>query len=270
MSDVVAAFLLTCLAGLATGVGGVIAIFSKAGNTKFLSACLSVSAGVMIYISFVEILGGAQESLEYAWADVGYLSATAIFFVGIGLAALIDKLVPHGHPGALELGAPTGRAADVVGERRALHRVGVLSALAVSLHNLPEGLVVFVAAMADPGLGLMTAAAIAVHNIPEGIATAAPIYHATGSRSKAFWASLLSGLTEPLGGVVGWFALSAFLGEAVLGTAFALAGGIMVFVALHQLLPAARRYGQDHTVIWWLVAGMGVMAASLVALNLAG
>ncbi len=276
MNDVLAAFLLTLLAGLASGLGGVIAVSSKVGNTKFLSACLSLSAGVMIYISFVEIFAKAYENLEAAWGEAGYLAATLIFFAGIGVAALIDKLVPHNQrmadfvssasaPRDADRNGPTGLSA-----RAALHRTGLMSALAVSLHNFPEGLVVFVAAMADPALGAVTALAIALHNVPEGIAMAVPIYHATGSKTKALWVSLLSGLTEPLGGILGWLLLSAFFDQAILGISFALAGGIMVFVALHQLLPAARRYGSHHTVMGWLVAGMAIMAASLVALGTAG
>jgi len=182
MSDVVAALLLTLLAGLATGVGGLIAVVAKAGSIRFLTGCLSLSAGVMIYITFVEILGHAQEDLEAAWGAGGYAAATAIFFAGIGLAAVVDRLVPHEHrPGELAGEAPpipALRDGDV-----GLHRTGLMAALAISLHNLPEGLVVFVAAMADPSLGLATAMAIALHNVPEGIATAAPIYHVTGSRA---------------------------------------------------------------------------------------
>lgn len=282
MNDVLTALLITGLAGAATGLGGLVVLFTKAAHTRFLAACLSLSAGVMLYISFVEIFPKSLEDLGLAWGErPGYLAATLLFFAGLGIAALLERLVPHDPTTRSFLTGPDGDRAAPLGSRVTagatlppgrgeLHRTGIMSALAVSLHNLPEGLVVFVAAMTDPSLGLAIAIAIALHNIPEGIATAAPIYHATGSRGKALLAATLSGLTEPLGGLLGWLALSAFVDDAVQGISFGLAGGIMVFVALDQLLPAARRYGTSRWIMGWLVAGMAVMAASLVALDLAG
>ena len=272
MNDVMFAFLLTLFAGLATGAGGLIVLFSNKTNLRFLSACLSFSAGVMIYVSFVEIFFKALESLEYELGEeTGMLVGTLVFFGGIVFIALIDRFIPHyeekevldnidmrnfGKEGCL---SPE--------EEKKLHRTGLSSAIAVALHNFPEGMVTFMAAMYDHALGIAIAVAIAIHNIPEGIAMASPIYYATGSKKKALLLATASGLTEPLGGLLGFWVLSQVFGELLLGVAFASAAGIMVFIAIHQLLPAAQKYGDQHIVMKNLFAGMAVMALSIVLLT---
>jgi len=250
LNDVLFAFLLTLLAGLATGLGGVIALFAKRDNRKFLSACLSLSVGVMLYVSFVEIFAKADESLGYALGERGYLAATIAFFAGIALIALIDKCIPHHDHG----------------EGQTLERMGLTSALAIAIHNFPEGLVTFMAALQDPALGIAIAAAIAIHNIPEGIAIAAPIYYATGSKTKALLLSTASGLTEPLGALVAYVLLAQVLSYAVFGIVFAAAGGMMVYISMHQLLPVAESFGNHKLVTRGIFAGMAIMALSLVLL----
>ena len=287
MHDVLFAFGLTLLAGAATGAGGLIAILSRNRSKKFLAICLSVAAGVMLYISFVEILGEAFEVLEsffayeiyvtgYGYAyeghELAYLITTLAFFSGIALMALVDKLLAHDDRTVdlLELKTEQElRETFTNTERHELKRTGVMSTIAIAVHNFPEGLVTFLAALYNPALGIAIAIAIAMHNIPEGIAVAAPIYYATGSKSKAFLTSVLSGLTEPLGALLAWFFLRNLTAdlELAVGIAFAAAGGIMVFVAIHQLLPAAQKYGKHHSVMRWLFAGMGIMALSLIALE---
>ena len=290
MNDVLFAFGLTVLAGAATGAGGLVAILSRNRNKKFLAICLSIAAGVMLYISFVEILGEAFEALEsvfgyetyvagygyeYAGHELAYLITTAAFFAGIALMALVDKLISHDDKGIDLLELKTEKELKETftnTERQELKRTGIMSAVAIAVHNFPEGLVTFLAALYNPALGIAVAIAIAIHNIPEGIAVAAPIYYATGSRSKALLTSILSGLTEPLGALLAFFAwiflrnLANDL-ELAVGISFAAAGGIMVFVAIHQLLPAAQKYGKHHEVMRWLFAGMGIMALSLIALE---
>jgi ZIP family zinc transporter len=145
-----------------------------------------------------------------------------------------------------------------------LLRMGMFTALAIGIHNFPEGLATFVATLHDPKLGIPIAAAIAIHNIPEGIAVSVPIYFATGSKKKAFFYSFLSGLSEPLGALVGYLILMPFMSESVMGITFALVAGIMVFISLDELLPSAREYGEHHLSIYGLVAGMVVMAVSLL------
>ena len=251
MNDTLFAFLLTLLAGLATGIGGAIALFAKRENRKFLSVCLSLSAGVMLYVSFVEIFAKADESLGYGLGESrGYLITTVAFFAGIALIALIDKCIPHHDHG----------------EEKSLQRMGMTSALAIAIHNFPEGLVTFMAALQDPAMGVAIAVAIAIHNIPEGIAIAAPIYYATGSKKKALLYSIGSGLTEPMGALAAYFLLAQVLSDSVFGIAFAAVGGMMVYISIHQLLPVAESYGNRRLVTCGVFAGMAVMALSLVLL----
>ncbi len=259
------AFTLTLLAGLATGIGSAIAFFAKRTNTKFLSVSLGFSAGVMIYISFVEIFFKAQEILA---ADMGqrpgYLVTVVAFFSGMILIAVIDKLVPaFENPHELKK-VEQLKLTDEEIKRSRLYRMGLMSAFAIAIHNFPEGLATFLAALQDIKLGLPIAIAIAIHNIPEGIAISVPIYHATGSRKKAFKYSFLSGLAEPVGAVVGFLILLPFMSDVVFGFLFASVAGIMVFISIDNLLPAAREYGEPHLSLYGLMGGMAVMALSLV------
>jgi len=260
MNNVLFAFSLTLIAGFATGLGGLIILFSKITNKKFLSICLSFSAGVMLYIAFAEILLEAIESLEDAHDEMGYLYATLAFFAGIIIMAAVDKFFPQGDE-VTELAEPNSE--------KELKRTGFMSAIAIAIHNFPEGIITFIAAVHDPAMGIAIAIAIVIHNIPEALAMAAPIYYSTGSKAKAFFISLGAGLVQPLGALVAWFLLQNILDEAssVFGIAFAAVAGIMAFVAIHQLLPAAQKFGKHHLVMKWLFTGMAVMAVSLVALE---
>jgi ZIP family zinc transporter len=145
-----------------------------------------------------------------------------------------------------------------------LYRMGLFTALAIAIHNFPEGFATFMSALKDTKLGIAIAVALAIHNIPEGIAVSIPIFYATGSRKKAFVYSFLSGLAEPVGALVGYLILLSFLNDIVFGIVFASVAGIMVFISLDELLPAAREYGQYHLAAYGLVAGMLVMALSLL------
>jgi len=268
MNDTVFAFSLTIIAGLATGIGGLVVLFSKITNKKFLSACLSFSAGVMLYIAFAEIFVEALETLEYVHGEgTGYLIATAAFFIGIALMAVIDKFLPH-EDTVMEIS--TSEPASPAKAEKELKRTGIMSGIAIAIHNFPEGLITFIAAMYDPAMGIAIAIAIIIHNIPEGISVAAPIYYSTGSKAKALLSAISTGLTEPLGALVAWFLLQNIfdtIDAGVFGIIFAVVGGIMVFVSIHQLLPAAHKYGKHHLVMKWLFAGMVVMATSLVILE---
>ena len=261
------AFALTMLAGLATAIGGLLAMFIRPHNTVGLSLGLGFSAGVMIYVSLVELLPEATAAFAESYGDEwGYALATAAFFLGIAATALIDLLVPKDvNPHELKEEAEFAGDSDLhVSRRRALKRTGVFTALAVAIHNFPEGFATFSVALLDPALAIPIAIAIAIHNIPEGVAVALPIYHGTGSRRKGFWYSLLSGLAEPLGAVVGFILLAPFLNESTLGLVFAMVAGVMVYISFDELFPAARLYGTDHSPIIGLLSGMLVMAFSLV------
>ncbi|MGQ9681565.1 MAG: zinc transporter ZupT [Anaerolineae bacterium] len=262
-THVLLAFGLTLLAGLSTGLGSLLALFAKRRDMRLLAATLGFSAGVMIYVSLVEILRKARESLVPAVGERSGNWATVVaFFAGILLVALIDKVVPsYENPHE----APAMPSAPVQSHGAPhLLRMGLLSALAIGIHNLPEGLATFTAALKDPALGISIAIAIALHNIPEGIAVAVPIFYATGSKRRAFFLSALSGLAEPIGAGVGYLLLRPFLNDAVFGFVFAAVAGIMVFVSLDQLLPTAERYGEHHIAVYGLFSGMAVMAASLL------
>lgn len=268
-SDIWFAFALTLFAGLSTGVGSFLAFYTKTTNKKFLSTSLGFSAGVMIYVSMVEIFVKARESLESAHgATRGYWYTTLAFFAGILLIALIDQFIPeHGNPHEVR------DVSEMTEEERArienddLKRMGMMSALAIALHNFPEGLATFISALDDPSLGVSIAIAIAIHNIPEGISVSVPIYYSTGSKRQAFKYSFLSGLAEPLGAIVGFTILWPFLNETLFGLLFASVAGIMVFISLDELLPTAEKYGEHHLAIWGLVGGMAVMALSLLLLG---
>jgi len=263
LNDILIAFGLTLFAGLSTGIGSTIAFFAKHTNTKFLSLALGFSAGVMIYVSFVEIFFKAKESLVEA---VGYMAGSwitvASFFGGIAIIAIIDKLIPsYENPHEIRL-------VEEVNEKpqkdKRLIRMGAFTALAIAIHNFPEGLATFTAALTDPSLGIAIAVAIAIHNIPEGIAVSVPIFFATGNKRKAFTLSFLSGLAEPVGALVGYLILMPFLTELTFGILFAGVAGIMVFISIDELLPAAREYGEHHLSIYGLIAGMIVMSISLL------
>lgn len=259
------AFSLTLFAGLATGVGSAAALLAKRTNTRLLAIALGFSAGVMIYVSFIEIFAKARDALipELGLRAGSWATVTA-FFGGMAVIGLIDKLVPsYENPHEMHL-IEEMRAVEPSQEDPQLLRMGILSALAIAIHNFPEGLATFTVALKDPQLGIPIATAIAIHNIPEGIAVSIPIYYATGLRKRAFLLSFASGLSEPLGALIGYFLLFPFLSEVLFGVLFASVAGIMVFISLDELLPAARRYGKHHFSLYGLIAGMIVMAVSLL------
>ncbi|MDD4924551.1 MAG: zinc transporter ZupT [Dehalococcoidales bacterium] len=260
------ALLLTTLAGLSTGIGSLIAFFIRKPNTSYLSFLLGLSAGVMVYISFTELLGTAID-------DVGFLKANIAFFVGIIVFAIIDILIPHSYE---EESADDHRLGVISKKEKplspssksALKRGGIFIALGIAIHNFPEGLITFsAAATGDVSLGIMIAVAVALHNIPEGIAVSVPILYSTGSRKKAFGYSFLSGLAEPVGALLGFLVLTPFLTPDILSMTLAFVAGIMVYISLDEILPMAHRYAREHLVIIGVVAGMAIMALSLLLLG---
>ena len=262
--NVLFAFSLTLFAGLATGIGSALTLFTKKTNPHLLSGALGFSAGVMLYVSFAEILIKAKDSLVAVLGQrSGSWAVTGGFFAGILLIAMIDKLIPSTvNPHEVH----TVEEMDGTSEehKSKLMRMGLFTALAIAIHNFPEGLATFTAAISDPKLGISIAVAIAIHNIPEGIAVAVPVFYATGSRKKAFTLSFLSGLSEPVGALIGYLLIRTILNDSVMGLIFAAVAGIMVYISLDELLPSAREFGEHHTAIYGLIAGMAVMAVSLL------
>jgi ZIP family zinc transporter len=265
--DVILAFLFTLFAGLATGIGSLLAFFTKTTNTKFLSFALGFSAGVMIYVSFVDIFPKAQESLIAELGEEGGIWLTVgAFFAGVLLIALIDRFIPkHSNPHELKKIEDMKKPGAAIDDPELL-KMGLFTALAITIHNFPEGIATFVSTLQDPALGLAIAIAIAIHNVPEGIAVSVPIYYATGDKKRAFRLSFLSGLAEPLGAVVAFLILMPFLTDLMFGIIFAMVAGIMVFISLDELLPAAKKYDEAHLSIYGVISGMAVMALSVLLL----
>ncbi len=283
MSQVWFALGLTLFAGMATGIGSLIAFFAKRTDYRFLSISTGFSAGVMLYVSFVEIFFKGSESLVAVYGETtGQWINVASFFAGIALIALIDNLIPAAdNPHETHTEEETACLqmhpvappdfANNDGDQKRLMRMGLFTALAIAIHNFPEGLATFLAALQDPGLGVAIAIAIALHNIPEGISVSVPIYYATGSRRKALFYSLLSGFSEPVGAGIAYLGLRLLVGadngvipSQVMGILFGGVAGIMVYISLDELLPTSRAYGKGHDSLLGLIGGMVVMAVSLL------
>ncbi len=246
---------LTIFAGISTSIGGLLAFFIKRDNMNLLALGLGFSAGIMIYVSLVEINGKASDSLKaYLGETQGEWLTIISFFFGILLAAGVDKLLPE----------KINQDNMSIDSREKLQRMGIFVAIAIAMHNFPEGLATFMAGMSDVTLGLSIAAAIAIHNIPEGIAIALPIYNATNDRKKAFLTATYSGLAEPVGAIIGYFLLREVFNELTFGILFALVAGIMIYISFDELLPMAKEYGNGHIEILGVTSGMLVMWISLI------
>jgi ZIP family zinc transporter len=243
------ALLLSALAGLSTTVGSLAGIFVRQPGPRFMTLTLGFSGGVMILVSFVELLQGGIEA-------IGFAPAHLAFFGGMGAMFLIDALIPHDYMAEHHHTEEEARQGQLL-------KTGLFVALGIGIHNFPEGMAAFAGALEDPSLGIAIAVAIAIHNIPEGLAVSAPVYAATGSRAKAFWWSFLSGVAEPVGAGLAALVLMPFLNETVLGFVLAAVAGIMVFISLDELVPVARSFGEEHLSIVGVVVGMVVMAFSL-------
>ncbi len=251
--NVLSALALTVFAGLSTGIGSIIALFAKRTNTKFLSLSLGFSAGVMLYVSMIEIFSKARVYLSNDNGDIlGYWLTVIAFFIGILTIAVIDFFLPSTEN---DIGA---------NKNKQLKRMGIMTALAIAIHNFPEGMATFTSALKDPYLGIAIAVAIAIHNIPEGIATSLPIYFSTGKKMKAFLISFLSGITEPLGAVVAYILLKPFFNDTLFGLLFSGVAGIMVFISLEELIPMAHEYEKSKVTIIGVIIGMLIMAISLL------
>lgn len=255
-NNLLIAFILTLLAGLSTAVGGALSFFVKKDNMKVLSVGLGFSAGVMIYISLVEILPEASHLLAKNMDPkmAGWI-AIAAFFVGILTAGLIDFFLPDHIDERL---LKDGDKKDVN-----LKKVGIFTALAVTIHNFPEGLATFITGLNDLTLAYPIAFAIAIHNIPEGIAVALPVYYSTKSRRKAFFYSFLSGLAEPVGAIVGYMFLSYLFNDLAFGVIYGLIAGIMIYISIDELIPTSIHYNNGHSEVISVVVGMLIMAVSL-------
>ncbi len=276
-NQVLIAFLLVSLAGLSTGIGSLIAYFIKTPKMGFLSFALGLSGGVMTYVSFVELLPQGIDAAGEIWGVI-------VFFIGVGFMFLLDQVIPekvenpHHIVKTIEeetqMNEPeksrkkTNTKISDSGKKE-LMKTGIVTALAIAIHNFPEGLATFGASLAETSLGVVLAIAIAIHNIPEGISVSIPIYYATGNKRKAFWYSFLSGVAEPVGASLGYLILFSFLTPQIVGGMLSFIAGVMVYISLDEILPTAQKYDKKgHLTIIGIIVGMIVMAASLIMLNL--
>jgi ZIP family zinc transporter len=241
------ALLLSTLAGLSTTVGSFSALFVRKPGPRFMCLTLGFSAGVMLLLSFMELLSGGIEA-------VGFLPAYAAFFGGMAAMFVLDVVIPHQYMAERSPADET---------QVGLLQTGLLVALGIGVHNFPEGMATLVGTLHDVSLGVAIALAIALHNIPEGLAVSVPVYAATGSRSKAFLWSFLAGVAEPAGAVVAALLLRPLLSNSVLGLMLSGVAGVMVFISLDELVPVSRSFGEAHLSIIGVFIGMVVMVLSL-------
>ena len=278
MNGITTALLLTLIAGSATGLGGALVLFKKRVSSNFLAGALGLSAGVMIFISLAELFPEAQAEIA-ATGSLRYGKALTLlaFFAGMGIIMLIDFLVPEyekpHEASGLSLGAKTAAVnmLSQAGNEKALQRLGIMSALAIAIHNFPEGIATFIGALNDPQMGGGITFAIAIHNIPEGIAVAIPIYYATKSKGKALLLATLSGMSELIGAllclaVTALFGVELNSGGPVFPLILAAVAGIMIYISLDELLPTAEKYGKHHIAIAGVISGMAIMGVSLLIL----
>jgi ZIP family zinc transporter len=275
MNGIMTALLLTLIAGSATGIGGALVLFRKKLSSGILAGALGLSAGVMIFISLAELFPEAQAEIAAVGLTYGKAYVLLAFFIGMGLITLIDFLIPeyenpHEASGlSLEAHTPAIGKLEQTGSEKALHKLGVLSAIAIAIHNFPEGIATFIGALNDPQMGLGITFAISIHNIPEGIAVAIPIYYATKSKGKALLYATLSGMSEVVGALL-CLAITCIFGFDLTesGPAFPLimaaVAGIMIYISLDELLPTAEKYGKHHIAIAGVVSGMAIMGISLL------
>jgi len=246
------ALLFSLLAGAATTIGALIALAAKRTSYRALSFGTGFSAGVMMYISFAELLSSATSS-------VGFAAANLFFFAGFLAMAILDFTIPHIYE--------EEKTAGVRAKASKLDKAGTLVFLGVFLHNFPEGLVAFFGTLKDAHLGFLLLLAVAIHNIPEGVAVYMPTYYATGDKKRAFLLSVLSGLAEPLGALLSFVLLYQFITPALIGAMLACVAGLMVFISFDELLPMSFEHGEEHTAIVGISLGMLLMAISLVVLK---
>lgn len=278
MTGIIGALILTLAAGAATGIGGALVLFKKKLSSNFLAGALGLSAGVMIFISLAELFPEAQaEIMATGSLRHGESFVLLAFFAGMGIITLIDFLIPdYENPheaSGLSLDAKTAAVGvlEQTGNEKALQRLGLMSALAIAIHNFPEGIATFIGALNDPQMGAGITFAIAIHNIPEGIAVAIPIYYATRSKGKALLYATLSGLSEVIGALL-CLAVTVLFGVELTGVGpvfpliLAAVAGIMIYISLDELLPTAEKYGKHHIAIAGVVGGMAIMGVSLLIL----
>ena len=253
------ALLMSLLAGLTTVIGGCLTFFIKRDNIKALSIGLGFSAGVMIFLSFTDILQASQNMLSKYFPNTASWLVFIGFFTGVAVAVLIDYFIPD----HIEEDLFTHQE-NCTHHTHKIKKAGILTAVVIAIHNFPEGMATFFVTTQNITLGVSVAIAIALHNIPEGIAVALPIYHATGKKRLAVWYSFLSGISEPIGALIGLFILQYFLPQMAVGFLFAAVAGIMIYISFDTLLPLSRDYGDGHYSVFGIMSGIFFIWLSLL------
>jgi len=247
------ALLMSTLAGMSTLLGLLIIFITKGKSEKTLAASLGFAAGVMISVSFSDLLPQAQNLLiAYGGNSLGVVLTVSFLIVGILVAVSLDRFTPHEEFNVKTHDKPHPN----------LFKVGFVSMLAITLHNFPEGIATFMAGLNDQSLGISIAVAITLHNVPEGISVALPIYYATDSVRRAFKYTFLSGMAEPFGALLAFLILRPFINDLVLGAIFALVAGIMIYISLEELIPSSRQYGYNNLALFSTFAGICLMPLS--------
>lgn len=234
-------FILTILAGLSTMIGAITIFFKR--NDKIITSSLAFASGVMISVSLTDLIVESYNLLMTFYPKFLTICHVLIFVcIGVIISSLIDKYLPSNNEG--------------------LYRVGVISMIAIILHNIPEGIATFMATNSNLSLGISLAIAISLHNIPEGISTSIPIYYSTKSRGKAIFYTFISGVSEPFGALIAYLFLSKFINDKIMGMLFGIIAGIMLQIALYELLPASKKYNDKKTTYLWFIIGIIFMAVN--------
>lgn len=260
------AFSLTMLAGLTTAIGGAVAFMTKKNDLKALSLGLGFSAGVMIFISLVDIIPSSEGMLRENFPKIFQWLVLGGFIAGLLISVMIDYFLPD-HVDTQELLNPDAPEEDNHYKHYKLKRAGIMTAVAICVHNFPEGMATFLTTTQNITLGVSVAFAIAIHNIPEGIAVALPIYHVTGKKRYAMLYAALSGITEPIGAIVGMLLVGLFLPQVMVGFLMAAVAGIMTYISFDTLLPLAKEYGNWHLSIIGIMSGIIFIWMSLILLG---
>lgn len=233
-ANIFTAFTLTLLAGLAMGIGSVLSFAGKKENNKFLSSSLGFAAGVMVYVAFIEIFPESKESLVKEFGEIkGLWISIVSFFSGMIFMIFTEKLCLKQND--------VERKNNKNKKENSLYKMGVMTAIAIAIHNFPEGIAIFSSVLKDTALGLSVAISIGIHNIAVGIAVSAPIYYATKNKKKAFLFTILSGLSEPTGALFGYIIFKNFISDTFFGILLAAVSGIMIYISLDELLPSAQK-----------------------------
>ena len=216
---------------------GIIPIFIKIKNKdKVIASSLAFASGVMLSVSITDLIPESIHMLKnYFNGQIVILLSFIFMLIGIITSSLIDKYLPTIN-------------------YQNLYRVGIISMLAIILHNIPEGIATFISTTKDTSLGISLATSIALHNIPEGISISIPIYYSTKSKFKALFYTFISALSEPIGAILTYLFLLPLITDTLLGLLFSFIAGIMLQISLMELLKESLNYNyKQQTKLFFLI-----------------